>query len=172
MNCPSCGAPLHLTENEDSFRCDYCRSVYTPPQNDDDVRVLGERSPLACPVCSVALEQAALAGHRILYCAKCRGMLVPMNDFLALIQGLRSAHPDSGSVQPAADRKGLDRHIACPQCHQPMDTHFYEGPGNIVIDDCSRCFLNWLDQGELMRVVRAPDHIYAEDTYGRHEHET
>jgi Zn-finger nucleic acid-binding protein len=48
-----------------------------------------------------------------------------------------------------------------------MDTHFYEGPGNIIIDDCSRCFLNWLDQGELMRVVHAPDHVYNQDRYGR-----
>jgi len=41
-----------------------------------------------------------------------------------------------------------------------MDTHFYAGPGNIVIDDCARCELNWLDAGELMVVARAPDHAY------------
>jgi Zn-finger nucleic acid-binding protein len=172
MTCPSCGALLHLSENEESFRCEYCRSVYTPQPNDDDVRVLGEKSPLACPICALALEQAALAGHRVLYCTKCRGMLVSMTDFVALILELRATHTGLGNVQPAADRKGFDRHLTCPQCHQPMDTHFYEGPGNIIIDDCSRCFLNWLDQGELMRVVRAPDHAYAEDHYGRHERET
>jgi Zn-finger nucleic acid-binding protein len=27
-----------------------------------------------------------------------------------------------------------------------------------VIDDCSRCELDWLDAGELMSIVRAPDH--------------
>jgi Zn-finger nucleic acid-binding protein len=41
-----------------------------------------------------------------------------------------------------------------------MDTHYYAGPGNIVIDDCGRCELNWLDAGELMTIVRAPDHSY------------
>jgi Zn-finger nucleic acid-binding protein len=39
-----------------------------------------------------------------------------------------------------------------------MDTHYYAGPGNIVIDDCPSCELNWLDAGELMTIVRAPDH--------------
>ena len=169
MNCPSCGAPLHLTENEESFRCEYCGSLYTPPQNDDGVRVLGEESKLACPVCGIPLEQAALGTHRVLSCTKCQGMLVSMNDFVALIEELRAAHSGRGSVQPAVDRKVLERHIDCPQCHQGMDTHFYEGPGNIVIDDCSQCFLNWLDQGELMRVVHAPDHLYTEDSYRRDE---
>jgi len=41
-----------------------------------------------------------------------------------------------------------------------MDTHYYAGPGNVIIDDCSQCFLNWLDHGELMRVVRAPDYSH------------
>src|SRR5262249_35814867 len=149
MTCPSCGAPLHLTENEESFRCEYCASPYTPPQNDDGVRLLGESSKLACPVCAIPLQEAALGGRRILCCAKCRGLLVSMNDFVALIEELRATRPGRGGVQPAADRRGLDRRIDCPKCHQRMDTHFYEGPGNIVIDDCSRCFLNWLDQGEM-----------------------
>ena len=169
MTCPSCGAPLRLTENDDSLRCEYCRSVYTPQPNDDGVRVLGEASEQACPVCAVPLQQAALAGHRILYCTKCQGLLVPMNDFVALIEELRSTRPAAGSIQPAVDRKGLERRLNCPQCHRPMDTHFYEGPGNIVIDDCSRCFLNWLDKGELTKVVRAPDHLYTEEKPGRRE---
>jgi Zn-finger nucleic acid-binding protein len=43
-----------------------------------------------------------------------------------------------------------------------MDTHYYAGGGNVVIDDCSRCELNWLDAGELMSIVRAPGHSLAE----------
>jgi Zn-finger nucleic acid-binding protein len=39
-----------------------------------------------------------------------------------------------------------------------MDTHYYGGSGNVIIDDCSRCELNWLDSGELTHIVRAPDH--------------
>jgi Zn-finger nucleic acid-binding protein len=163
MCCPNCGAPLHLTENADSFSCPYCRSLYTLEQGDAGVRLLGERSSLACPVCSLPLENAALAGHRLLYCRTCQGMLLAMDDFVALIEELHSRYAGSG-VSRLRDRSALERHINCPQCHQPMDTHFYEGSGNIVIDDCSRCALNWLDKGELNRVLHAPDHSGARNT--------
>jgi Zn-finger nucleic acid-binding protein len=115
----------------------------------------------------VPLEQAALAGHRILYCTRCQGILVPMNEFVALIEELRSRHAGAESIQAPADRTALERHVSCPKCHAQMDTHFYEGPGNVIIDDCSRCFLNWLDKGELMKIVHAPDHLYAEDKLRR-----
>jgi Zn-finger nucleic acid-binding protein len=157
MNCASCGAPLRLTETEDFCRCDYCGAIYTPEQNADGIRLLGETAPAICPVCGLPLEKAAISGHRILYCKHCEGMLIPMDDFVSVTEELRSKRSGHGSIQPPANRKDLERHIDCPQCHQPMDTHFYEGPGNIVIDDCSRCLVNWLDKSELMRVVRAPD---------------
>jgi Zn-finger nucleic acid-binding protein len=38
-----------------------------------------------------------------------------------------------------------------------MHTHPYAGGGNIVIDNCPRCALNWLDVGELEQVARAPE---------------
>jgi len=38
-----------------------------------------------------------------------------------------------------------------------MLAHVYGGPGNIVIDTCERCQLNWLDPGELRRIALAPD---------------
>jgi len=34
--------------------------------------------------------------------------------------------------------------------------HFYGGPGNIVLDTCEACQVNWLDPGELQRIARAP----------------
>jgi Zn-finger nucleic acid-binding protein len=42
-----------------------------------------------------------------------------------------------------------------------MDTHPYGGPGNVIIDTCENCSVNWLDHGELQRIVRAPDSHYA-----------
>jgi Zn-finger nucleic acid-binding protein len=58
--------------------------------------------------------------------------------------------------QPAADSSDLRRKIDCPRCHHRMDTHFYAGPGNVVIDSCENCCLIWLDRGELMHIVHAP----------------
>jgi Zn-finger nucleic acid-binding protein len=37
-----------------------------------------------------------------------------------------------------------------------METHPYYGPGNVIIDSCSRCELIWLDFGELKQIADAP----------------
>ena len=164
MMCPSCGAPMRPDPSEDHFRCEYCRGTYTPETTEEGVRVLGEKSPLACPVCAVPLVQAALADQKILYCEQCHGMLVAMNAFVTLLDELRTRRDGRGAVPSAPDRSALERRLTCPQCRRPMDTHFYEGPGNIIIDDCSHCYLNWLDPGELLRVIRAPERSYGEST--------
>jgi len=164
MNCPSCGAAMRLAADDDCWRCDYCKSVFFPAKNDDGVSVLGVPSDESCPICAIPLEHAALAKIRILYCTRCRGMLINMAVFMPLVDELRAGQPGS-LIAATPDSHDLSRKIDCPHCHRRMDTHFYNGPGNVIIDDCSQCFLNWLDHGELMRVVRAPDysHMKAED---------
>jgi len=152
---------MRLEADKDCLSCDYCRSIYFPEQDDDGVRVLGETSEESCPVCAIPLMHASLAKQRIRYCTRCRGMLIRMGTFLALIEELRAGQGGTAS-QHAPDQHDLQRKLDCPQCHQRMDTHFYCGPGNVIIDDCSRCFLNWLDHGELMRIVHAPDRSYDE----------
>jgi Zn-finger nucleic acid-binding protein len=165
MNCPSCGAPLRLEGDQDSLTCDYCKSIYLPEPDDEGVRLLGEADGASCPICAVPLMHATLARQRIRVCKRCRGMLIPMDNFLTLIEELKAGHASHG-VPHAPDRRELDRRISCPQCQRHMDTHYYGGPGNVVIDDCSRCLLNWLDHGELMRIVEAPDHTYDEEFGG------
>jgi len=54
---------------------------------------------------------------------------------------------------PSLSREEPQRGIACPACHQLMDTHPYYGPGNVVINDCGGCGLVWLDFGELDRIL-------------------
>lgn len=157
MNCPSCGAAMRLYSDADHFQCDYCKSVFFPAKDDEGVSVLTADSDEACPVCAVPLMHAALAKIRIRYCTRCRGMLIPMGVFLALVEELRAG--ETGSLIAATpDRHDLQRKINCPHCHLHMETHFYNGPGNVIIDDCETCALNWLDHGELMRIARAPDY--------------
>ena len=36
-----------------------------------------------------------------------------------------------------------------------METHFYAGPGHVIVDSCENCSELWLDGGELMRIVHA-----------------
>jgi Zn-finger nucleic acid-binding protein len=151
---------MRLEEDKDHFVCDFCKNVYFPDPNDEGVRVLGEAVSQSCPVCGIPLVHAAFGGQRIRYCTRCRGMLIAMDTFVEMLRDLRDG--EHSEFPHPLDREDLKRHIFCPQCGHPMDTHPYCGPGNIVIDDCSACHLNWLDHGELMRIVRAPDHDYSE----------
>lgn len=155
---------MRLAVDDDCWRCDYCKSVFFPEKNGEGVSVLGVASDMTCPICAIPLQDAALAKLRILYCTRCRGMLVSMDVFMPLVEELRGGQPGT-LIAHTPDPHDLGRKIDCPHCHQRMDTHFYAGPGNVIIDDCSQCLLNWLDHGELMRVVRAPDyiHVRAED---------
>ncbi len=161
MNCPNCGAPMRLKPDQECLVCDYCGSAHFPETNADGVRVLGEVSSLNCPICAVPLVHASIARERILYCGRCRGMLVGMEPFLAIVHNLRARGEvvAEGAHQP--DWSEMERRIRCPQCGQEMDTHLYGGGGNVVMEDCERCEFNWLDHGELERIVQAPDREYA-----------
>jgi len=166
MNCPNCGAPSRLEEGRDSVACEYCKSVWAPERNEDGVRVFDEPAGISCPVCHVPLMHASIDGQRFLGCTRCQGSLIAMPVFVLLVQDLRArrgalAGPAVG-ISPPPDPRELERRILCPQCGNRMDTHYYAGGGNVVIDDCSRCELNWLDAGELMSIVRAPDHSLGE----------
>ena len=162
MNCPACGAPMHLIAGSDSLACDFCKSVHVVEKNDDGVALLDETPEQMCPVCAIPLWSATLDGVAMHYCKHCRGMLIPMEPFVGLVETMRCLHPGSQIPSPA-DPAELRRKVDCPLCHHRMDAHFYYGGGSVVIDGCDACSLNWLDAGELMRVVHAPHHAEAEE---------
>ena len=157
MNCPDCGAVLRLEDGKDYLTCDYCKNLHFPDLNDDCVRVLGEAAQLFCPICRIPLVHASIEGMRIFSCRHCRGILLSMDVFVDAVDALRAKLGHTSPLANPITRKDLDRVVRCPQCHARMDTHLYGGPGRIIIDSCSDCRLNWLDYGELRRVVRAPD---------------
>jgi Zn-finger nucleic acid-binding protein len=155
---------MQLKPGMDSYKCEYCQSVHFPDKNDDGVRILADQTdadhpdqPVQnCPVCSIPLKLASIDKFRILYCTQCHGMLIPMEEFQVLIDDLQALQRDT-IVPPAVDKSDLRRTINCPHCSHAMEAHLYGGPGNVVIDSCDNCSLNWLDHGELMRIVHAPD---------------
>jgi Zn-finger nucleic acid-binding protein len=147
---------MRLKPDMASFQCDYCQSVYFPDADDDGVRVLGEPSDESCPVCRIPLMNATVANLRICYCTQCHGMSIPMQVFEDLVERLR-AQADGALVQPAAGSDDLNRKTGCPRCNKRMDTHLFGGAGNVVIDTCEECCLNWLDRGKLMHIAHAPD---------------
>jgi Zn-finger nucleic acid-binding protein len=152
---------MRLKPEQECLVCDYCGSVHFPETNADGVRVLGETSTLNCPICAVPLVHAAIARERMLYCGQCRGMLVGMEPFVAIVHNLRARGEVIAEAALQPDWSEMDRRIHCPQCDREMDTHPYGGGGNVIIEDCERCELDWLDHGELERIVQAPDREYA-----------
>jgi len=157
MNCPNCGAPMRLRDDAECFSCEYCKTFHFPTKNEEGVGLLGQTSELECPVCAARLDHAVIYHHRTLYCTTCCGSLISMLVFVSLVDDLRTQLGGATGIPRPPDPHGLQRRIQCPQCKETMDTHYYGGPGNVIIDDCSRCELNWLDNGELMTIVRAPD---------------
>ena len=157
MNCPACGAPMQLQSGAESLTCEYCHSVYFPEKNDDDVRVLGVAADYMCPNCRAALADASFTGTRIHYCTRCRGMLIDMDVFAALIEEIRAGREGAEIPGAPSNPAELDQHVSCPHCRQPMDTHFYAGPGHVILSDCERCNVNWLDHAKLLRIAHAGD---------------
>jgi Zn-finger nucleic acid-binding protein len=153
---------MRLADSKTQLRCDYCGADWYPEPNEDGIQVLGEPAAVNCPVCKAPLLHAVVGSNPVLYCQPCGGMLIGMEEFVLVIDELRSRRFAPSVPQAHADWRELDRKIACPQCGQPMDSHPYAGPGNIIIESCETCSVNWLDRGELQRVVRAPDHHYPE----------
>lgn len=156
---------MRLEPDKECLVCDYCGSYYFPEPNADGVRVLQEPSSLACPLCAVPLVHAAISRHRMLYCTHCRGMLVAMDSFVAIVHELRSRHETASDAAVQPDWKEMGRHLRCPQCQKPMDTHPYGGGGNVIVESCEACSLLWLDFTELDRIVRAPDREYLAEAW-------
>lgn len=159
MNCANCGAAMELIESRRYFRCRHCGTFHFPePIDADGIRIVGHpQNALVCPVCGTGMAHALLDGdHPIDFCARCRGILLPRTTFAAVVN-TRRAWATSLPAEPVLlNRQELGREIACPACGRRFDTHPHSGPGNVVIDGCTRCDVVWLDFGEIKQIVDAP----------------
>jgi Zn-finger nucleic acid-binding protein len=151
-NCANCGAPLHIDREGGVVTCRHCGSSQQSSAIAHLVEVVAA-SDKRCPTCTTSLVSTKLDGQPLLFCQRCEGMLIEMEHFVSVIEAARAHESPSGTVPPRRQSPG-DRTINCPECGQPMLSHFYGGPGNLVIDTCERCHLNWLDPGELRRIAR------------------
>ena len=137
--------------------------------NEDGV-LAGPETAKTCPGCQAMLSEGTIQGKPVLYCTKCRGLLIPIANFLPLIEFLRALSPPSGANLEPRDNSDADRHLTCPECGKTMIGHPYGGPGNVNIDTCEACSRIWLDRKELQRIVMAPDYssLYSRyDSSGR-----
>jgi Zn-finger nucleic acid-binding protein len=117
---------------------------------------MDESSELECPVCRLPLVLAWIDETQVLHCTRCHGLLINQIAFLSAIRYLRARSRGPGVIPPQMNPRDLERRLYCPSCSQVMSTHPYGGPGNIVVDNCPRCLVIWLDREELSKVIRAP----------------
>ena len=152
-NCVNCGAPMMADTASGALVCTHCGSLEQQPAIIGHIEIAGA-SVSACPMCAVALAQGRLDGQPLLLCQRCNGMLIAMADFVSVIDAARAREDQHGIVLPRQQHPG-EREITCPTCARPMLNHAYGGPGNLMIDSCEDCQVNWLDPGELRRIARA-----------------
>ena len=153
MNCVNCGGPMTADTASGVLVCTHCGSVEQQPAIIGHIDIVGT-SETACPICAVALARGRLDGRSLLLCQRCQGMLIAMADFVSVIEAARAHERQRGIVSPREQHPG-ERELKCPSCAKPMLNHVYGGPGNLMIDSCEQCQVNWLDPGELRRIARA-----------------
>ena len=155
-SCTSCGAPREYDRGRLLFTCRHCGTEEPVPVNLQAFDLL-EPSALHCPACKSNLLNALAGGRQVYICLGCHGALVPMASFMAVVAVVRFYEGQSLDVLPARRQEPGDRLLMCPSCGQVMTSHHYGGGGNLVMDSCEHCELNWLDPGELRRIALAPD---------------
>lgn len=153
---------MRLDRERGILVCDHCGGQEELPASLDYVDVEAETRSL-CPLCSTPLSSSRLDGYSLLYCGQCFGMLIAMDSFAAVIDAVRLREHWSVETVMARDQNPGERVIKCPLCGKPMVAHLYDGPGNVVIDSCEGCQVNWLDPGELRRIALAPDETARRD---------
>lgn len=136
--------------------CESCVHQVTI-QNEDGISLTGKELDFFCPVCfDQHLQVATLKSSQVCACSCCLGFLIDSISLGSLIGILRAEYKGADDKPVMMDRTELESKFNCPACFDPMYTHPYHGPGNVVLNSCSQCQLNWLDAGELSKIVRAP----------------
>ncbi len=158
MNCATCGGPLHFDVLKTGGLCPHCNSRNAlrsdVPAEGLDVLELSTESH--CSRCDSPMNAALLDGRPAQYCGQCHGILIADEDFADVVWERRASYTGLDTIPEPIDPRELSERAFCPDCSAPMDCHPYYGPGNAVIDACTRCGWIWLDSGELEAIESAP----------------
>lgn len=159
LSCSQCGGLVQPLAGTNHLACNFCRSLAFATEHPlavDRITPTETKLQTTCPCCEVPLTSGKIDDQPAAYCEGCCGILMQKAQFAAAIRQRRARRTAIDNEEPAAiDVRQYDRSLQCPSCGNPMEVHPYYGPGNVVIDSCSRCSLVWLDHGELGRLERA-----------------
>jgi Zn-finger nucleic acid-binding protein len=157
LNCENCGAPLRLEPERHYLLCEYCKALYFPKESPEGLVLLGAPSQVDCPLCKQPLVLARINSFEVLACGTCKGLLLDRVDFLPILDYLRLKYPERRRPPAPFNPQDLARTLRCPHCGEQMETYPYGGPGNVVLDNCLKCGILWLDYDEINRIVQTPE---------------
>jgi Zn-finger nucleic acid-binding protein len=155
-DCRNCGAVMRIIRDKGVMLCDHCGHQQETPAIVGNLEILSQTAH-PCPVCTVPLSKGRLYGYPVLSCGTCSGLLIEMSRFAAVVEVVRASDVGTFRTSLPPRQHASDRTLNCPTCARPLLSHQYAAGGNVVIDTCERCLVNWLDQGELWRIAVAPD---------------
>ena len=157
MNCKKCNLNLHQTENGQAPVCSNCESNEVPNSDKEQLSGNGQQTDFHCPKCSeINLQVGALFGTQVCYCDSCYGFVIDRVSLGELVDKLRATYDGPDDAPIMIDPAELHLVCNCPACFERMETFNYYGPGNVILDSCESCKLTWLDQSELIKIIRAP----------------
>ncbi len=111
-----------------------------------------EPSPRHCPRCGGSLAYDYLEETRIERCAVCGGTTLD-RDRIRKIRLRRSRKP-APDPSPAVSTEDAARpDLTCPRCRVTTARKFFSCERPIMIDECPRCRLIYLDPGELETLI-------------------
>ena len=161
MNCKNCGAILTLHPTNGHWQCTYCQTQQVAegePQSLDNIVASDAKSEIFCPCCmdEHQLQFGMLDKIHIAFCPDCFGYLIDSQSMGYVLKNRRKEYSGIEDEPAPPNPDDLSKSRNCPRCQSHMETHPYYGPGNAVIDSCSRCKMVWMDNGDLAQLVRAP----------------
>ena len=131
-------------------------SNFVVPTSIDGVKMLGDPAPNRCPKCQEQMELGELDENLVIVCRACQSLLVQSQVFARIVQNRRRSYNGADVTPNPLDSSQFSRKLKCPGCQQDMCVHAYHGPGNVVVDSCSKCWFTFLDYGELASIEQAP----------------
>lgn len=150
---------MTLLEGRPIWQCDHCNTTVRPAGVADGVRLLNvdDGDALPCPVCRRPLRPAILDDRcRIDTCQECAGILIQREAFADTLMAKRRGAVTPAILPPPVGAREMERRVVCPSCAKTMITDWYYGGGHVIIDQCVRCNLIWLDGGEFATLIAAP----------------
>ncbi len=111
-----------------------------------------------CPVCGIDLKEIVYHQKNVDRCPQCKGMFFDQGE-LESLAGIADIYSrlelDEDDIDAQLPRERTDQ-LACPHCRTPMETQHL---GPVEIEQCPSCRGFWLDQGEIVALKIAENHI-------------